>query len=111
MNSYKARTLSRRLEVHLLRDQFSACHAILETEEAEHIAKSQNDNGENLAIVNIPGINLRAVNVLERRGWIYVSDLPLELTMEELMSIPQVGEETATMILNCLARLKGSTTS
>lgn len=71
MTGPEADRLGARLALHLRKNEFQVCHHILDSKEVEMKAASH-DRVTAIAELNL---NLRYVNMLERAGFIYVTDL------------------------------------
>lgn len=78
--------LSRRIVLHLLRDQYNACHDILRAFEKQ----TEVPEGEPVAIAELP-LDLRYINMLESVGYVYIEDFE-GIDIDELLNIrPHFG--------------------
>ena len=105
MTRDEANVLSRRLQIHLERNHFGLCHAIIEEVEEEQKSRGR-DDGKIYAIAEIPYVDLVTVSLLEkRRGLIYIKDLE-GMTEEDLLKIDGFGSKRVAKFMKQLARAR-----
>ena len=83
-----AENLSRRLQIHLQRNNFTLCHHIINKAEAEQ----DNDDGIIIALAEIEELDQNLISILDKAGYIYLEDL-VGVTHEKLLGIPSIGHK------------------
>ncbi len=102
MNSRDAKLLARRLSIHLCHNEFGLCHEILNSAEEEW-EKTRGKDNTPTAIAEL-NIELRLVELLDREGYIYISDLD-GIDIGNLR-LPQLGPVLRQSLIKALQELR-----
>lgn len=92
MTGIEAENIGRRLALHLRKNNFDACHDILNG--TETVMKESKGS---LAIAELP-LELRTVNLLEKAGYLYVEDMRSVDFKRLVEEVTNMGKLTAAVI-------------
>lgn len=100
MTGPEAERLGRKIALHLRKQEFGACHEILDFAEQEHGDGFHDAMIENIAETNLP---LRLINKLEEAKYAKIADFR-DVTDKELLAIDLVGKKYLPLIRNAVER-------
>lgn len=94
MNSPDAETLSKRIELHLRRNQFAICKGIIEGVEKEY----RRGNSTKITAIAELDIAIGAVTLLEKKGYIHIKQFDDVDIVKVCSAIRHIGHEEALRV-------------
>jgi hypothetical protein len=104
MTGPEAERAGARIAIHLRRNEFAACHEILDHLKSEQTKREFNKAADDrIPIAEVLGGELRCINMLEAAGYIYIEDLDDVDLMEDLtqpgpLYLPWFGKKAAQLV-------------